>query len=696
MAELTYKRLKIKCKFIRSKFVKQYLLILVFCFSKLFAQVGPPSLRCLAVMPNNNVLITWIPPADPTNVFNSYDIYTATSAAGPFSLLVNLTGLNTVNYTDPSTTASVQSVYYYMVSRSGPTGSNVSAHSDTLKTIFLNLNPGPPSQEYLKLIYNNLRQPKLPTTLSTFSLLKDYPNGAWNTFASTGNTTYNDTLSVCQASINYQVRILDASGCVSASNYQGGVFADKKDPAEPVIDSISVLPNGTVILAWHVPRDLDIVKYRIYELVTAGSATINSTIDTVKGRTNTFYIYNTNMAYGQSISLFLSSIDSCGRISPFTNSGGTMNLKLLYDRCNYKSVLSWNPYKNMPKGLKEYRVYYSKDGVNFSVVGTTTATAFTHTGVEPDKNICYYIRAVNNDQTITSSSNWHCFFSTQVKSPSFVYIRSASVLADKTAQIKLFLDTTKYSKGIDIFRSDNGTSYDAVGYVQTTNTPDYTFIDKTALGTDSMSYFYRASIKDSCGNTRSTSNISKTILLNVSADKEFIFTKYLKWSSYSGFAGGVSSYNIYRVINGSGTPKLVGNTSLVGNTYADDLEMEAPNGSKIDYMVEAVEGSGNPYGFVESATSNQKPVYMEGRIFIPAAFAPNGKNKIWLPITHFIDKKEYTVRVYNRWGNLLFETSDDTKGWDGDGAPEGIYAYVISYKNARGEYMELKGTLLLL
>ncbi|HOZ88488.1 MAG TPA: gliding motility-associated C-terminal domain-containing protein, partial [Bacteroidia bacterium] len=76
--------------------------------------------------------------------------------------------------------------------------------------------------------------------------------------------------------------------------------------------------------------------------------------------------------------------------------------------------------------------------------------------------------------------------------------------------------------------------------------------------------------------------------------------------------------------------------------------------------------------------------------------APNGKNKIWLPITHFIDKKEYSVRVFNRWGNMVFETSDDKVGWDGDGAPNGIYAYVITYKNARGEYQELKGTLMLL
>ena len=71
-------------------------------------------------------------------------------------------------------------------------------------------------------------------------------------------------------------------------------------------------------------------------------------------------------------------------------------------------------------------------------------------------------------------------------------------------------------------------------------------------------------------------------------------------------------------------------------------------------------------------------------------------NKKWLPVTHFIDKTEYTVSIFNRWGDKIFETHDDMVGWDGNGAEWGIYAYYITYKNARGEYQELKGTLLLL
>ena len=88
--------------------------------------------------------------------------------------------------------------------------------------------------------------------------------------------------------------------------------------------------------------------------------------------------------------------------------------------------------------------------------------------------------------------------------------------------------------------------------------------------------------------------------------------------------------------------------------------------------------------------------HLAGRqIFVPTAFAPKGKNKIWLPVTHFVDKSEYTVTVFNRWGNKLFETHDDTKGWDGANALNDVYVYLITYKNSRGEYKELKGSVLL-
>ena len=52
-------------------------------------------------------------------------------------------------------------------------------------------------------------------------------------------------------------------------------------------------------------------------------------------------------------------------------------------------------------------------------------------------------------------------------------------------------------------------------------------------------------------------------------------------------------------------------------------------------------------------------------IFVPNTFTPNGDglNDVFIPVGKNI--ADFTLRVFDRWGELLFETSDLTMGWDG-------------------------------
>jgi gliding motility-associated-like protein len=53
-------------------------------------------------------------------------------------------------------------------------------------------------------------------------------------------------------------------------------------------------------------------------------------------------------------------------------------------------------------------------------------------------------------------------------------------------------------------------------------------------------------------------------------------------------------------------------------------------------------------------------------IYVPTAFTPNGdgKNDVLRPITYGIKKLTY-FRIYNRWGQMFYQTSDASLGWDG-------------------------------
>jgi len=669
--------------------LKTIVLIFILLALKLSCQVAPPGLRCLEVLPNGDVKLTWIPPADPSNAFDSYEIFSSISLSGGYTMVGTVGALAFTTYTHVGASATVQSKYYFVRTKFGPGGSTTSAHSDTLRSIHLNAVQATPD---VKLTYNNLHLPALNTSSPTFTINKEYPMGTWSTLGVTAKLTYGDTISVCSASLNYRVALADNSGCVSLSNISGNIFNDAKTPDEPVFDSISVLPNGQTVLAWHIPRDLDITKYQIYYKIPPN---INTAIDTVNGRNSTIYTYTPTTATLQAVALFVAAIDSCKKIGSFDIKPTTMFLKVNYNMCDYSTNLEWNAYQAMPKGISEYRIYYSVNGSAFNAVGSTTNTSFIHSNVSPSQNIAYFIRVFNADKSISSSSNRSGFFSTEAQAPAFVYVKTASVLNKNSAEIKIYIDISKNSEGIDLTRSEDGINFTGIVFLPPNGTADYSYTDES-VDTKNISYYYRAIVRDSCGNLRTKSNISKTILLKVKEDKENSFNKHLTWTDYKGFAGNVSGYNIYRMINDVSPVSPVASTGPLDTTYIDNVEDEAPNGSNIKYYVEAIEGISNPYGLLEKSLSNVESVYMEDKIFVPTAFAPKGVNTIWLPITHFVDKTEYKVSVFNRWGAKIFEANDDKQGWDGKDAPSGIYVYLISYKNSLGEYKEVKGTFMML
>ena len=66
---------------------------------------------------------------------------------------------------------------------------------------------------------------------------------------------------------------------------------------------------------------------------------------------------------------------------------------------------------------------------------------------------------------------------------------------------------------------------------------------------------------------------------------------------------------------------------------------------------------------------------------IPNAISPNGDGMNDEFRVLYRSLREYHIWVYNRWGKLVYESTDPAKGWDGNinGRPaaEGAYYYVI-------------------
>ena len=76
-------------------------------------------------------------------------------------------------------------------------------------------------------------------------------------------------------------------------------------------------------------------------------------------------------------------------------------------------------------------------------------------------------------------------------------------------------------------------------------------------------------------------------------------------------------------------------------------------------------------------------------VHMPDAFTPNGDgiNDIFQPVIgcYFTN---YLLKVFNRWGQLLYSSEDPNAGWDGryNGKPEEVDTYVWELEYAGSEH----------
>lgn len=88
-------------------------------------------------------------------------------------------------------------------------------------------------------------------------------------------------------------------------------------------------------------------------------------------------------------------------------------------------------------------------------------------------------------------------------------------------------------------------------------------------------------------------------------------------------------------------------------------------------------------------------------IAVPSAFTPNGdgKNDYLYPLNAY-KATNLVFRVYNREGQLVFETKEWTKKWNGKlgglEQPTGVYVWTLEYKDAANKNVFLKGTTVLI
>jgi gliding motility-associated-like protein len=84
--------------------------------------------------------------------------------------------------------------------------------------------------------------------------------------------------------------------------------------------------------------------------------------------------------------------------------------------------------------------------------------------------------------------------------------------------------------------------------------------------------------------------------------------------------------------------------------------------------------------------------------YIPNVFTPNGDNNNDLFTWKIEGIEDFNIKIFNRWGTKVFETSDMTQFWDGGKEPDGTYYYVVTGRERTldAEEIEFRGDLTLI
>ena len=410
--------------------------------------------------------------------------------------------------------------------------------------------------------------------------------------------------------------------------------------------------------------------------------------------TDSSYLINNVNVHDGKLCFSVSYFDSCNfqssydqaHCAPFLNTDSTVG----YNQINLKWV-KYNGWDEV-NGVFYYNIFRSIDGDTFRKIAKVAGNILNYLDdTLCDHNYCYYVEAVHRNGKYKSKSNVSCS-RVKVKLPTTsVRLKRATVLGNQSVLVEWEKDRTLPVLGGYVVNK-NGNSQ----YVITLDT----FLIDTDVDVELESYTYRIKLKDHCENYSDYSNKGKTILLS---GKGGDFSTKMEWTPYEKWNNGVGRY-ILELENEFGEFKTIVEVNEDILTYTDE-EVHLDLGDSFCYRITAIEKI-NGY---DTSVSNVYCLAPNSVLFVPTGFTPNNNDNLnddFIPYSAFLfDKKgdklrSYQFSIYNRWGELLFNTDDPARGWDGSfnnkAAPLGTYLYSVKAVGLDGKAHQKNGYVALI
>lgn len=322
-------------------------------------------------------------------------------------------------------------------------------------------------------------------------------------------------------------------------------------------------------------------------------------------------------------------------------------------------------YKIHPNGQKQLiNTYFNQNGGSYTDADV----------IDPrDNNYTYYLEVINICDMVGPKSYDLSSVKEHEVPVSPTYLKTVTV-EGKELRIEWLRSTEDDFGHYEIYKSrrdgTNGTEYLTSIY----DIDSLYFYDKN-VDVDNYSYCYQIRVSDDCGHLSVKSNIGCSIVIR---GESLPFKFDLWWDDYIDWAAGVQDYELLRTID-TGSLKPIVRTDFQTRTYIDgDLDYDWGG---YWYSVIAHEAAGS-----ENATSRSNDIYLiqPPLLHVPNAFTANGDNLNDVFSWSDVFVLDFDMKIYNRWGEKVFETTDKNADWNGIYKDNGlknsnVYIWVVKY-----------------
>lgn len=472
---------------------------------------------------------------------------------------------------------------------------------------------------------------------------------------------------------------------------------DNQQPSVAILTGASV--NGNSIeLEWIASPSPEVSAYIVFRSTSMGAIAL----DTIYGGVTNF-ADDTASPNEQSETYFILAIDECGNTSIFNDAHSTVFLEQSVISCEQKIVLNWNLYQGWTNGVGSQEVWANINGGGAFLQATISGsdTSYVFENASNSDNYCFYIKSIENGTDVEVLSNKTCVVPDIIEPMRDLILRNVKVLPDNSVELIWDWNSIAEIQSFEILQSLESDPVSTFTILNSTPAPiplgnGKTYIDVISEPSESK-VFYKIQTTDDC-DTVVESNYGSTI--HLVGNPQPGFTNFLTWTSFDIENAELVDYAIYRIVNDVSTfVELV----PAGTTFfSDEVDPSESSESNVCYFVVAKANLTLPNGSIESIESSSNTTCVEQLVSIvaPNAFAPQGVNQIFRPLIIFGETVNYHFSVYNRWGELLFETKNIDEGWNGKYKgviqPLGAYIFQVRITQVNGRVVEDSGVFTLL